>query len=143
MSIDWANFTPLASSIGGLLIGLAVSILIIFNGKVTGISGIVGGLLKPTRDDLFWRVAFLCGLVSAPIVYRLAAPIPKINIDSSIWIVAIAGILVGFGSRYGSGCTSGHGVCGISRLSKRSFIATLCFIFSGLVTVFFVRHVFV
>ncbi|HYN53637.1 MAG TPA: YeeE/YedE family protein [Methylotenera sp.] len=140
MTIDWINFTPWISSIGGLLIGFAASLLIVFNGKIAGISGILAGLLTPVSGELLWRIAFVSGLILSPLVYHLVAPLPSVQIHSNAWLIMIAGVLVGFGSRYGSGCTSGHGVCGISRFSRRSFVATACFISSGFLTVLLVRH---
>lgn len=140
MTIDWINFTPWTSSVGGLLIGLAASLLIVFNGRIAGISGILAGALTSVNVDSWWRIAFVSGLVLSPLVYELVAPLPIPQIHSNTWLVVIAGLLVGFGSRYGSGCTSGHGVCGISRFSKRSFVATACFMSSGFLTVFVVRH---
>lgn len=140
MTIDWANFTPWASLAGGLLIGLATAIFILFNGRVAGISGILGGLLRPARGDVAWRVAFISGLVLAPVAYGLFAALPSINVSADTATLVIAGLLVGFGTRYGSGCTSGHGVCGISRLSPRSIVATLAFMLAGFLTVFVMRH---
>lgn len=140
MNIDWINFTPWTSSVGGFLIGLAASLLIVFNGRIAGISGILAGALTSVNIDSWWRTAFVSGLVLSPLVYHLIAPLPNLEIHSNNWLIVIAGILVGFGSRYGSGCTSGHGVCGISRFSKRSFVATACFILSGFLAVLVVRH---
>lgn len=140
MTIDWANFTPWASLAGGLLIGLATAIFILFNGRVAGISGILGGLLRPARGDIAWRVAFISGLVLAPVAYGLFVELPPMEINAGSATLVIAGLLVGFGTRYGSGCTSGHGVCGISRLSPRSIVATLAFMLAGFLTVFVMRH---
>jgi uncharacterized protein len=139
MTIDWNAFSPWSALAGGGLIGLAAAVLIMFNGRVAGISGIVGGLLRGMADA-GWRIAFLCGLLSAPFVYSLLAPLPPMRIDASLGMLIAAGFLVGLGTRYGAGCTSGHGVCGLSRLSPRSLVATLAFMGSGILTVFIVRH---
>ncbi len=140
MTIDWNHFTPWASLAGGLLLGLASALFILLNGRILGISGIVGGLLRPKQGDVNWRLSFLLGLLVAPLLYLLVAgPIPA-RIDAGWAMVVIAGLLVGVGTRYGSGCTSGHGVCGLSRLSPRSLVATLAFMGAGFVTVFLVRH---
>lgn len=140
MTINWSDFTPWTSMTGGLLIGLAAAMFLLFNGRIAGISGIVGGLLHPVRGDLAWRFAFLSGLVAAPLVYGLVAPLPEVQIDAGMGTLIAAGLLVGIGTRYGSGCTSGHGVCGLSRRSLRSVVATLSFMFAGFVTVYVVRH---
>lgn len=140
MFIDWANFTPLAAISGGLLIGLAASLFAIFNGRIAGISGIAGGLLRPKKGDIAWRLTFLSGLIAAPVLYRVFAELPEIKVDAGWGMLAASGLLVGVGTRYGSGCTSGHGICGLSRLSLRSLMATLAFMTSGFLTVFFVRH---
>lgn len=140
MNINWAGFTPWTSLAGGLLIGLAAALLILLNGRIAGISGILGGLLRPSKGEVFWRAAFVAGLIAAPLVYRLAASLPAVSIDAGTPTLIIAGLLVGLGTRYGSGCTSGHGVCGLSRLSRRSLAATATFMAAGFVTVFVVRH---
>lgn len=140
MTIDLVNFTPWSAVAGGALIGLAASIFILVNGRIAGISGILGGLLSPKPGDVSWRIAFLLGLIVAPMVYGLVAELPEIRIDGGFPIMMLAGFLVGIGTRYGSGCTSGHGICGISRLSPRSLAATLSFMVAGFVTVFIVRH---
>ncbi len=140
MMIDWANFTPWASLAGGALIGLAASLFVLFNGRIAGISGILGGLLQWPKGDSAWRLAFLLGLVAAPLAYGLFAPLPVARVDAGTATLLVAGLLVGLGTRYGSGCTSGHGVCGLSRLSPRSLVATLAFMGAGFVTVFIVRH---
>lgn len=140
MTIDWANFTPWAALSGGVLIGLAAALFILFFGRVLGISGIVGGLLKPVSDDTGWRVAFVLGIFAAPWVWLLFAEPVNVTIDAGTGTLIIAGLLVGLGTRYGSGCTSGHGVCGLSRLSPRSLVATLGFMATGFVTVYVVRH---
>jgi len=140
MNIDWASFTPWTSLAGGLLIGLAAALLILLNGRIAGISGIVGGLLRPSKGEVFWRVAFVAGLIAAPLAYRLTAALPAISIEAGAPTLIVAGLLVGLGTRYGSGCTSGHGVCGLSRRSLRSLAATATFMAAGFVTVFVVRH---
>jgi uncharacterized membrane protein YedE/YeeE len=140
MSIDWNNFTPWASLAGGMLIGVAALALLIFNGRIAGISGILGGLLRPARNDIGWRIAFLAGLVGAPLVFALVAPLPQVQVSASYAVLVVAGLLVGAGTRYGSGCTSGHGVCGLSRRSPRSLAATLAFMLAGFVSVYIVRH---
>lgn len=143
MAIDWFNFTPWTALGGGLLIGAAAAVFILFNGRIVGISGILGGLLRPARGDVTWRLAFLAGLMAAPLVYQLAAPLPPIHIDASGVTLVVAGLLVGLGTRYGAGCTSGHGVCGLSRRSPRSLVATACFMAAGFAVVYMARHVFV
>lgn len=136
------NFTPGASLLGGMLIGLSASALLLFNGKVAGISGIVGGLLRPVRRDSLWRVLFVLGLVGGGFGYRLLSPHGfEIGIVRSSGALILAGVLVGFGARLGNGCTSGHGVCGMSRLSPRSLIATATFIATGAATVYIVNHI--
>ncbi|MGE3346355.1 MAG: YeeE/YedE family protein [Ramlibacter sp.] len=140
MTIDWIHFTPWASLAGGLLLGLASAAFILLNGRVLGISGIVGGLIKPLAGDALWRVAFVAGLLAAPWVWTLfAAPVVP-RIDAGGAVLVVAGLLVGWGTRYGSGCTSGHGVCGLSRLSPRSLVATLAFMGAGFAVVFVARH---
>lgn len=140
MAIDWAGFTPYSSLSGGILIGLATASLLLLNGRIAGISGILGGLLRPAKGDISWRVAFIVGLIFSPFAFRLAAPLPATQVNTDTMTLIIAGLLVGLGTRYGSGCTSGHGVCGISRLSPRSMVATASFMLAGFVTVFIVRH---
>ncbi len=139
--IDWANFTPWASLAGGALIGLSAALFVLFNGRIAGISGILGGLLEWPKGDISWRLAFLLGLVAAPLAYSLVAPLPVVQVDAGTGTLVVAGLLVGIGTRYGSGCTSGHGVCGLSRLSPRSLAATAAFMLAGFATVFVVRHV--
>lgn len=141
ITIDWARYTPWTSLAGGVLIGLAASLFILLNGRIAGISGILGGLLRPARGDIAWRVAFIAGLVAAPLAYGLGRTLPAARVDAGTLTLAAAGLLVGLGTRYGAGCTSGHGVCGIARLSPRSMVATACFMAAGFVTVFVARHV--
>ena len=141
MTIDWTHFTPWTALAGGLLLGLASALFILVNGRILGVSGIAGGLFRPAQGDVAWRLAFLAGMLAAPVLYALVAmPVaPRVDAD---WVtVVIAGLLVGVGTRYGSGCTSGHGVCGLSRLSPRSLVATVAFMAAGFVTVYVVRHV--
>lgn len=138
--IDWNNFTPWTSLAGGLMIGIATALFLVFNGRIAGISGIVGGLLTPARGDIAWRLAFVGGLVLSPLVFSSIAPLPQVHIEAGYPVLILAGLLVGIGTRYGSGCTSGHGVCGLSRRSPRSMVATVAFMFAGFVTVYVVRH---
>jgi uncharacterized membrane protein YedE/YeeE len=140
MTVDWAHFTPWTALAGGLLIGVAAAMLLLFNGRIAGISGILGALLHVVKGDLSWRLAFLFGLVIAPVVYGMVAPLPAVQVDADTITLIAAGLLVGIGTRYGSGCTSGHGVCGVSRLSPRSLVATVSFMAAGFLTVFAVRH---
>ncbi len=143
MNIDWLHFTPWASLGGGILLGIASAMFVLLNGRILGISGILGGLLAPRMGDIGWRFAFLLGMGAAPMVFGAVMPpelLPAVRIDASEPVIALAGVLVGLGTRYGSGCTSGHGVCGLSRLSPRSLVATLSFMAAGFATVFLVRH---
>lgn len=140
MQIDWNNFTPWASLAGGMLIGLSAAVFVLFNGRIAGISGILGGLLEWPKGDIAWRVAYLAGLIGAPLVYGAVLTLPEVRIDADFPTLIIAGLLVGVGTRYGSGCTSGHGVCGLSRMSPRSLVATVAFMLAGFATVFVVRH---
>ena len=142
MSIAWNVFTPWSALAGGVLIGIASAMFLLLNGRIAGISGILGGLLKPVRGDVGWRVAFVIGLVVSPLVYLQFAAVPRPQIDASHVALVLAGLLVGVGTRYGGGCTSGHGVCGLSRLSPRSLVATLAFMGAGFATVFVIRHFF-
>jgi uncharacterized membrane protein YedE/YeeE len=141
MLIDWNNFTPWAALAGGALIGIASALFILFNGRIAGITGIMGGLLKPRSGDIGWRLAFIIGLIGAPVIWQLFTTLPTMQIDASNTLLVIAGLIVGISTRYGSGCTSGHGVCGISRLSPRSIIATLAFMGTGFLTVYIARHI--
>jgi uncharacterized membrane protein YedE/YeeE len=145
MTIDWSHFTPWASLSGGVLLGLASALFILLNGRILGISGILGGLIPPKRSDALWRLAFLAGIFTSPWVFRALAPSSLLaapRIDAGVILLVLAGLLVGLGTRYGSGCTSGHGVCGLARLSPRSLIATLTFMAAGFAVVFIARHLF-
>ncbi|WP_290523300.1 YeeE/YedE family protein [Alcanivorax sp.] len=140
MTIDWNAFTPWASLAGGALIGLAALWLLHANGRIAGISGIVGGLLRPAPMDRGWRIAFILGMLIAPTAWALVGTLPPMVIDADIPLLIVAGLVVGISTRYGAGCTSGHGVCGMSRLSPRSLVATAAFMGSGFITVFVIRH---
>ncbi|MGN6580274.1 MAG: YeeE/YedE family protein [Bordetella sp.] len=140
MTIDLAHFTPGLSLIGGLLIGAAAAVLVLFIGRVAGISGILGGLLNLPRKDTAWRATFLIGMIGAPVIASLLDRPAVVQIDAGWGEILIAGFLVGLGTRYASGCTSGHGVCGLSRGSVRSLVATLTFMAAGFLTVFVQRH---
>ena len=142
MVVDWNHFTPLAALSGGVLIGVSVAILLLLGGRILGVSGIVGGLFRPASGDIAWRSAFIVGVMMAPWLFRLFAPLPPIHIDTETGTLIVAGLLVGIGTRFCAGCTSGHGVCGLSRLSPRSLVATACFMAAGFGTVFVVRHLF-
>jgi uncharacterized membrane protein YedE/YeeE len=145
MTIDWSHFTPWLSLSGGVLLGVSAAMFILLNGRVLGISGIVGGLLQPKKGDAGWRIAFLLGLAMSPLLFRmLMSPdmVQAPRIDAGYLSVVVAGLLVGLGTRYGSGCTSGHGVCGLSRMSPRSLLATSTFMAFGFLTVFVTRHLF-
>ncbi len=140
MTIDWNAFTPWAALAGGVVIGLAAAMFALLNGRIAGISGVLGGLLAPAKGDVAWRLAFVLGLVAAPAVYALFAALPAPQVDAGWGTLVAAGLLVGVGTRYGAGCTSGHGVCGLSRLSPRSLVATAAFMAAGFVSVFIMRH---
>lgn len=137
-----AHFTPLQSLIGGLLIGFSTLLMIRLLGKIAGISGIVGQLWSAGTGDRAWRFAFVAGLLLSPLLYALFSPLPETSVVTSTPWLIVAGLLVGFGSRLGSGCTSGHGVCGLSRLSLRSLVATLAFMATAILVVWLLRHVF-
>jgi uncharacterized protein len=142
MTIDWIHFTPWTALAGGILLGIASVAFILIHGRILGISGILGGLLVPRPGDASWRVVFLVGMLLAPVTLSMLAPglISVPRIDAGNAAIVVAGLLVGLGTRYGSGCTSGHGVCGLSRLSPRSLVATLTFMASGFAMVYIVRH---
>lgn len=136
------NLTPLSGLLGGALIGLAAAMLMLLTGRIAGISGIFGGLLTPSTNDRGWPVAFIAGLIAAPLIASLVtgAALPSPAMPASMVLIVVAGLLVGFGSRMGGGCTSGHGVCGVARLSARSLIATAVFMIAAIATVAIVRH---
>lgn len=143
MHIDWLHFTPGSALLGGILLGIAAGALFLNSGRILGITGILEGLLHPKSHDTAWRLAFLAGMFAAPMVATLLLPAELVHAPriSANWaMVVAAGLLVGFGTRWGAGCTSGHGICGLSRLSVRSLVATLSFMGTGFVTVFVVRH---
>ena len=140
MSIAWNAFTPAPALIGGAIIGAAAALLAVLNGRIAGVSGILGGLARPQAGDISWRIAFVAGLIAAPLAWRLLAALPEIRVDTSYFTLASAGLLVGIGTRYGGGCTSGHGVCGVARMSPRSIAATLAFMATGFATVYVARH---
>ncbi len=139
--IDWPAFTPLSAMLGGVIIGLATTVLLIVTGRVAGISGIVGGLFRLSQGDRGWRIAFIAGLLMAPWIYHWIAVLPPVEIRTSYGLLVLAGLIVGIGTRYGSGCTSGHGVCGLSRLSPRSIVATIIFITTAMATTYVIRHI--
>ena len=135
------NFTPIPALSGGILIGLAATLLLLFNGRIAGISGLMSGLMGAQRSEFFWRLAFLAGIVIGAFIFSIIKPefyLPRANYP--VWLLVVGGILVGFGTRMGNGCTSGHAVCGIARLSLRSIVATVTFMATGFITVFIVRH---
>lgn len=136
------DFTPLSSTAGGLLIGLAAVLLMAGLGRIAGIAGMVGSLLPPLLADRGWRIAFLAGMIAAaPLLYLATGRMPAIDVPVSLPLLAVGGLVVGIGVSYGNGCTSGHGVCGMARLSKRSIAATLVFMTTTAATVFVLRHV--
>lgn len=142
MQIDWLSFTPIPSLFGGIILGTAAALYVLLHGRILGISGIVSGLLHPKPGDIIWRVSLVLGLLSAPVLAALFFGIrPIVEIESDWYAILLAGLLVGFGAQYGSGCTSGHGICGLSRLSPRSLVATATFMGAGFLTVFVIRHI--
>lgn len=141
MYINYWDVMPWHAMAGGLGIGSAVAMLLLFNGRIAGISGIIGGLFRLQRGDISWRIAFISGLVLSVVMWKFFFVFPEIRIEASHIMLLLAGLLVGYGTRLGSGCTSGHGVCGLSRGSPRSFAATAIFILTAVVTVYLVRHV--
>lgn len=142
MQIDWVAFTPIPSLIGGMLLGIAAALYMLLHGRILGISGIIAGLLSPQKGDWSWRLSITLGILSAPVVSNIFLDMHVVQVIDSGWLsIIIAGLLVGFGAQYGSGCTSGHGICGLSRLSPRSLMATVLFMFSGFVSTYVIRHV--
>ena len=141
MHIDLQHFTPLSALFGGLLIGGAAALLVLKEKRILGASGLLAGLLPPRAGDIGWRIALLSGLVAAPLIAKLVIEVPTPRIEATWPVVILGGLLVGFGTRLGGGCTSGHGVCGLSRLSLRSLVATLVFMTGGFATVFVLRHI--
>ncbi|MBU3611743.1 YeeE/YedE family protein [Polynucleobacter sp. MG-27-Goln-C1] len=142
MQIDWLGFTPGPAFLGGMLLGIAAALYVILHGRILGISGIVSGLLTPKEGDVNWRLSLLLGLLSAPFWASLLLDLHTTTVIDADWLaIIVAGLLVGFGANYGSGCTSGHGICGLSRLSPRSLVATISFMCTGFLTVFVIRHV--
>jgi len=137
------NFTPVSSLVGGMLIGVSAVLFMLLNGRIAGVSGIAGGLIAPVAGDWQWRLAFVLGLICGPLVFMaLGGQLPDIQFPvSSTFALAAAGLIVGFGTRLGGGCTSGHGVCGISRLSNRSIVSVFVFMGTGMLTVFVMRQV--
>jgi uncharacterized membrane protein YedE/YeeE len=140
MTIDWTHFTPGSALAGGLLIGLAAAWLILVEGRILGASGILGGLVPPRAGDWEWRVALLAGLIAAPLLAQALVHMTPPVIEADTATLIAGGLMVGFGTRLGAGCTSGHGVCGVARLSPRSLAATATFMVAGILTVFVVRH---
>ena len=141
MTIDWTSFTPGPALAGGMLLGIAAALYVLINGRILGISGILGGLIGPKKSDWLWRASFVLGLLTAPLWEKYVFQMNTTAvIDADYITLIIAGLLVGFGARYGSGCTSGHGICGLSRLSPRSLLATLTFMGCGFLVVYLVRH---
>jgi uncharacterized protein len=136
------NFTPVSALIGGLMIGASTALFLVLNGRIAGISGILGGLILSERGQVGWRLAFLAGMFVSALVYAMAGgSLPPVEIDASLPLLIVAGLIVGFGTRLGAGCTSGHGVCGIGRGSPRSLAATAVFMATAIATVFITRHV--
>ena len=136
------NFTPISAAIGGGLIGFSAVLLMLFTGRIAGISGIFGGLLDPGNNDKDWRIAFIAGLILAPVISgSIGYAMPTPQMPASWTVIIAAGLLVGFGTRMGGGCTSGHGICGVARLSDRSIAATVIFMLAAIVTVAVTRHV--
>ncbi len=141
MQIDWFSFTPIPALLGGMILGSAAALYVFLHGRILGISGIVSGLIHPQQGDRSWRIVLILGLLTAPLLAALFFGIrPIVQVDADWIAVVLAGLLVGFGSQYGSGCTSGHGICGLSRLSPRSLAATLSFMGAGFLTVYVLRH---
>lgn len=136
-----SHFTPWTSLAGGLLIGLAASLFILLNGRITGISGLLGSVLSGTGEGRGEKMLFLTGLLASPLIWSLGSRLPEASFNTGVYTLLIAGLMVGIGTRYGAGCTSGHGICGLSRLSPRSIVAVCCFMGSGFACVYLIRHV--
>lgn len=141
MMIDWVNFSPVSAIAGGLLIGLAVALLIILNGRIAGVSGILSNLFTTNGQERTWRAAFIIGLIVSPIIYQVFHPLPIIEQHSDLLMLILAGLLVGIGTSFAGGCTSGHGLCGLARLSFRSLVAVILFMSSAIVTVYITHHI--
>ena len=142
MQIDWLSFTPIPSLLGGVILGLSAALYVLLHGRILGISGIVSGLIRSKSEDRAWRVALILGLLTAPILAALLFGIrPIVETKADTFLIVLAGLFVGIGALYGSGCTSGHGICGLSRLSPRSLVATISFMTAGFLTVYFFRHI--
>lgn len=136
------TFDPISALLGGLLIGASAALFLVLNGRIAGVSGVLGGLIHPARSEIGWRLAFLAGLLVAPLLYvAMGGALPPIGLTPSIGLLIVAGLIVGFGTRLGAGCTSGHSVCGIGRGSPRSLAATAVFMSTAILTVFITRHV--
>lgn len=141
MTINWVDFTPIPALLGGLILGIAAVLYVVLHGRILGISGIISGLLRPQKDDYLWRLALVFGLLTSPFWAMVLFEVALYPVIDADWLgLIVAGLLVGFGSTYGSGCTSGHGICGLSRLSPRSLVATATFMFSGFSVVYIIRH---
>ena len=141
VTIDWINFSPLSALVGGLMIGVAATAFIVLHGRIMGVSSILGGLIVASKGDRLWRLSFFAGLLAAPLVGRYFDYLPARHITTPSVVLVLAGLLVGFGTGLGNGCTSGHGVCGIARLSLRSLTATLTFMIFGMFAVYFARMI--
>lgn len=141
MAVDWNAFTPAAAVAGGLAIGAASLGMALLLGRVAGVSGIAGGLLRPQRGETGWRVVFLAGLLASPFAYAAVSTVPAVQVDASLGTLVVAGLLVGWGTRLGSGCTSGHGVCGMGRRSPRSLVAVIAFMATAFLVVYVTRHI--
>lgn len=143
MTIDLVNFTPVASFLGGVILGLASALMLILFGRIAGISGIIGNALSVPKNDTLWRLVFVAGLVSSALIFAPLIAVEKtVPLETNVWLIVLAGLLVGYGTRLGSGCTSGHGICGISRLSVRSIVATSVFMVAGVATVAVMQFIF-
>ena len=141
MQINWLEFTPGPALLGGVILGLAAALYVHLHGRILGISGIISGLFTPKSGDVSWRLSVILGLLSSPLWAAVLFEMHPIQVIDASWAaIVVAGLLIGFGAVYGSGCTSGHGICGLSSLSPRSMVATLSFMFAGFITVFVIRH---